>query len=109
MQEYIITLPVYLVVYVDWNVERYLPLGGKDESGEHSVAIFTEPLHAERARDKIQPLGAIWECGTKEALANHLKLFEAWGVGYVVFDPFREPKSFFPRKSIPDFRREMGI
>ena len=108
MQEYVVTLPVYLVIYVDWNATRYLPLGGTDEDWDKSVAIFTEELFAERARDKEQPRGVIWRLDTVEILGEHLNLFEAWGVRYVAFDPLRVPPSFFPKKTVQDFRREMG-
>lgn len=88
--EYVLSDTLYLVIYIDGQLNRYMPLGVKLTSSRAAVCVFTEELHAERAMNLYSPGSVIWKLSRRAEMPAHILLFENMEFDHVAVDPYLE-------------------
>ena len=85
-ESYLIVFPVVMVIFPSSNNAPLTCVDPNYPGGKKSIALFTERLLAERAREMQPEYGEIVEIGTNTELESYVPLFKSNGFVYFTVD-----------------------
>ena len=89
MPKFLLTYPVYAVLDREGNA--FVPLHVKYPNGLRALAIFTEPLFAERCRDVWRISAKLHQIENNDDFLQLLQQSVGIGLDHVTIDPPEEP------------------
>ncbi|HZZ27333.1 MAG TPA: hypothetical protein VFE46_04935 [Pirellulales bacterium] len=107
-EDFVVTLPLFMVVDESKGISPLKCVSEEDEN-IRGIAIFTEELLAERARDSQSPLAQIWPIPAKSNVDFHIQSMRNGGFRYVAIDPYEESGRSTRFLTLEQFKRANGL